>query len=175
MVASLDVLGTSTITAPSGWTHVRTDTNGTAMRQAIYYKVAASNEPKSYSWSISPKRSAAGMILAYQGAATASPIVEASSGQANLVSREIFAPGIAPTSGEALLVGFFGVASNPTITPPSQMIERAEIAQNGNPNRIVLETADQILGPPDPTGSRAATASQAGLSIGQLVAIRPQG
>src|SRR3990167_2666554 len=38
--------------APSGWTLIRTDSNSSCCRSGIYYKVATSSEPASYTWNI---------------------------------------------------------------------------------------------------------------------------
>ena len=174
MIAGLDVIGTPTITPPPGWTAVRTDINGTRMRQEIFYRVAGSSEPKSYSWRFSTKGSAAAIILAYRGAATTAPVIDASSGQVNPTSTSIGAPGVTTTAQDSVIVGFFGMAGSSLITPPTGTIERAEISQNGAPNRIVLEAADEILALVGDSGPRTATGTQAQLSVGQLVAIRPQ-
>jgi hypothetical protein len=175
MIAGLDVIGTPTITPPAGWTAVRTDTNGARMRQAVFYRVASSSEPKSYSWQFSTKGSTAAIVLAYRGAATTAPVIDASSGQANTTtSTSIGAPGVTTTGQDSVIVGFFGMAGSSSITPPSSAIERAEISQNGAPDRIVLEAADEILALVGDSGPRVATGTQAQLSVGQLVAIRPQ-
>ncbi|MBA3430786.1 MAG: putative Ig domain-containing protein, partial [Actinobacteria bacterium] len=108
MVAGLDVLGTPTITAPTGWSLVRADTDGTAMRQAIYYKVATSSEPRTYKWTFSARRSTAVVIAAYQGAASVVAI-DAHDGQANPASTSISAPGVSTSMPDAVLVGFFGM------------------------------------------------------------------
>jgi hypothetical protein len=173
MVAAVDVLGTPTISPPSGWTAVRTDTNGSAMRQAVYFKVATSNEPRSYSWGFSPRRSTAGIILVYQGAAGVSP-VEASSGQVSGASNSVTAPSVSTAATDYLVVGFFGMAGNPSVTPPAEMLERAEIVQNGGQTKIMLEASDELRPPSGPTGARTATGSQSRANIGQLVVIRPQ-
>ena len=174
MVAAVDVLGSPTITPPPGWTMVRTDTNATAMRQAVYNKVATSNEPKSYSWDFSPRRSTAGIILVYQGAAGVSPVESSSGEPSSGASNSVTAPGVSPTATDSLVVGFFGMVGNPSITPPPGMFERAEIAQNGGPARIVLEASDELRPPSGATGARTATGTQSQANIGQLVVIRPQ-
>lgn len=75
---------------------------------------------------------------------------------------------------DTLLVGFFGLANNPSIQPPPGMVERTETRQNGGSNRLALEAADQVLQAAGSTGPRTAAASNSGVSIGQLVALRPQ-
>lgn len=173
MVAALDVLGTPAITAPTGWTLVRVDDNGSALRQAVYQRVATSDESKSYTWRFSTKASTAGIVLAYQGAATQDPITDGDSGRANPTSTAISASGVNTTVADTVLVGFFGMTGNPAIAPPAEMFERAEISQNGGPNKIVLEAADAVFASAGATGERTATGAQAQANIGQLVAIKP--
>src|SRR5574338_1038351 len=53
LVAAVTVRGAPTITAPSGWTLIRSDASGTALSQALYRKVAGGSEPSSYAWTFS--------------------------------------------------------------------------------------------------------------------------
>ena len=151
---------------------MRIDTNASAMRQAIYVKIATPTEPSSHAWSFSARNSAAGIIVAYQGTDPSTP-VDASSGQPNPASISITAPALSTTVPGALLVGFFGTVSNPSITPPPGMIEQTETIQNAGKNKISLETADTLLAATGSSGTRTATASQGSANIGQLIAIRP--
>ena len=52
------------------------------LAQAIYYRVAGSSEPTSYTWTLSPAESGAGGIAAYRGVNNSSPI-DTSSGAAS--------------------------------------------------------------------------------------------
>ena len=172
LLAALDVRRAPNITAPAGWTLIRTTTNGTAMRQAVYYRIATASEPSSYRWTFSDTRSAAATILAYRGAAAATP-VNASTGRTNASSTSVVANSVTTTVPNALLVGFFGLASNPSVNPPTGMIEAAEATQSGGQDKMVIEAADALLPASGATGNRTAVASSAAVNIGQLVAIRP--
>src|SRR5208283_1651711 len=75
-----DGSGSNVPTAPSGWTIIRHDavvSNGNQITSWLYYKVAGASEPSSYSWTISSQW-AAGVMGAWQGAASVSPIDKAS-------------------------------------------------------------------------------------------------
>ena len=48
--------------------------NSTILAQAIYYRVAGSSEPTSYTWTFSPAESGAGGIAAYRGVNNSTPI-----------------------------------------------------------------------------------------------------
>ena len=67
MLALLDVRGTSTVTAPAGWTLIRTDTYTASLRMHAYWRVATGSDPTSWTWTFSGSRLAAGAIHAYSG------------------------------------------------------------------------------------------------------------
>ena len=56
LLASIDVIGTPTVTAPAGWTLVVDDVNGTLMTKLTYRRVAATTEPGNYVWTFSDRR-----------------------------------------------------------------------------------------------------------------------
>jgi hypothetical protein len=172
MLAEVAVRGTPTILAPSGWTLVRSDAGQAFQTQSVYYRTATSSEPASYTWSFSSAKAAAGGILAYVGANGSDPI-DADGGQANAKSTSLTAPSITTSVGGDALVAFFGVTRNNTVEPPPSMNERFDLASNAVKPFLTAEGSDQIQSTAGPTGSRVATASLAGASIGQLIAIRP--
>jgi hypothetical protein len=172
LLAAVDVRQAPTITAPSGWTAIRTDTNGTTMRQAVYYRIATASEPSSYKCTFSSKQSAGAVVVAYRGAATSSTI-QTSSGRANASSTSIVANGVTTSTSKALLVGIFGGAGEPYVYAPPGMIEADEAEQSSGSTTMVIEVADAILPSAGATGARTATASASVVNIGQLVAIRP--
>jgi hypothetical protein len=175
LIATVTASGGDAITAPAGWTPVRFDRNGTSLRQAIFWKgVGASNEPTAYSFGLSRNSSVAAVISAYRGVDRSNPI-DIHGGRPNASSGSITAPSVTTTAANPLLLGYFGVTSTASngITPPEQMIERADVTQGqGNP-KVILEAADQVLPSAGATGPRVASVDRAGLNIGQLVALRP--
>ena len=70
-----------------------------------------------------------------------------------------------------MLVGFFGIATNATIAPPSGTTERGEIVGSGA-NKIASEGADE-RSPAGPSGAHVAKASKAAVSIGHVVVLKP--
>jgi len=175
-IASILVVGAATITAPTGWSLVRSDASGSVFRQLIYVHVAGSAEPSSYRWRLSLTSKGAGTLSAYAGVDTASPIA-GSSGQASLPSTSITASGVSSPAAGDLLVGFFGILTDQvnTIAAPGGMTERVEATPASGKPRPTLELADAPLAQAGATGSRTATASLAGLSVGQLVILRLAG
>jgi hypothetical protein len=172
LVAEVAVRMAPTITPPSGWILIRTDVTGTPQTQAAYYKIAGASEPTSYTWTFSSSEAAAGGILAYTGVSTSNPI-DAQGGQVNAKSTLLTAPSITTTSDGDALVAFFDVTQNNSVTPPGSMTERFDLATTGSMPFLTAEGADEIQATAGSTGTRVATASLAGKSIGQLIALRP--
>jgi hypothetical protein len=163
--------GAPTITAPAGWTSVRTDTNGTVMRQAVFRHVVGAGEPASYTWTLSSSQSAAGGIVAYGGVSTATP-VDVSGGQANGSSTSVTAPSVTTTRPATRVVGFFGTGSATTFTAPSGWTERGDVPSSGT-FRATLEAADLTRSSAGATGTAVATAANGAANVGQLVALAP--
>src|SRR6185312_11952054 len=63
-IAHLAVSGNNIITRPAGWTKIRSDINGTASTQALFWHLTNGSEPASYSWN-----GGAGSVF-YEGAIT---------------------------------------------------------------------------------------------------------
>ncbi|MFN2488245.1 MAG: Ig-like domain-containing protein [Actinomycetota bacterium] len=174
LIASVDIAGTPTTTAPAGWTLIRTDTRGTRLRKLSYFHVAGASEPSSYRWTFNAARAAGGGIAAYSGVDTSDPI-DASGGKANAASTSITAPSITTTVPDALLVGLFGMRGKRTVTPPTVMSERWDVASTTGTPKVTSEAADEAQPSAGATGTRIATASNTGVNIGQLIALRPAG
>jgi hypothetical protein len=175
-VASILVLGAAVVTPPPGWSVVRTDVNGSVWRQIAYVHVAGSAEPASYTWKLSVTSKAAGTLAGYGGVDPASPIVT-SNGQVNASSTSIVAPGVTNPASGGLLVGFFGIVTDPlnSVMPPGGMTERVEVTPASGKPKPAIELADVMpIGVGD-TGSRIATASIAGANVGQLLILRAGG
>jgi hypothetical protein len=145
------------------------------MRQAVYFKIAAS-EPANFTWSFNSNQAATGGIAAYSGVDTANPI-DAHSGLVSNFARfaTITAPSVTTTANGDMLVGFFGMADNVTITPPAGMTERWDVASNAGAFFITSEGVDALQPTAGASGAKVATAPVKGWSIGQLVALRPAG
>lgn len=106
-----DATASDAPTTPTGWTAIRDDTvgGGNKVTSWLYYKVAGSNEPASYSWSISSNW-AAGVIGAWRGAA-ASPIDKASGATALGTTLVLSAPSLIPSNNGELQIYFYAAQS----------------------------------------------------------------
>ena len=159
VVTIIDVRGAATVTPPAGWTLAQENTSGNAVRQVTYYRIASASEPASTVWTLSSKQGASAVSAAYGGVHTEQPL-DASGGLAASSSAQITAPSVTTTADGALLIGAFGIASNPTIAAPQGMIAHGYASMNSGQNKVATQLADGLLGAAGTTGSRLP--SQAG-------------
>ena len=172
MVASFTVRGHPTITAPSGWSLVRSDSNGNVMTLATYERVAGSSESAAYTWSFSSSQAAAGGIVAYGGVDTRSPIV-ASGGRVTVdLVTAITAPSLSATGGGQVVLGLFGISTSTSISAPIGLSEHVDVASSAGTYKATMELSDLTAGSAGPTGDKVATAGNHGANIGQLVILR---
>jgi hypothetical protein len=172
LLASIDTRGSSTVSAPAGWTLIRMDINASSLRKSTYVRVAGGAEPATYTWTFSGSRLAAAVIHAYSGVDPANP-VNAVGGQVNASGTAVTAPSITTTVANTMLVGFFAKQSSGTWTPPPGMTERGEINGAGGSQTTSATGVDALVAAIGPTGTRVATASTGALNVGHLVALRP--
>ena len=130
-IAVWDGAGTNVPAAPAGWTVIRHDAvaNSNKITSWLYYHVAGSSEPVSYSWNIASQY-AAGVMGAWRGTSSASPINQASGSTAAGPSPiSDAAPSLTPTNNNELQVYVYGSQSNgaPTITEPGAINTRSNI------------------------------------------------
>jgi hypothetical protein len=153
---------------------VRTDLNNTALRKSTYWRVATATEPTTITWRFSsPTTRATASIHSYSGVDPTNPIA-AHAGQANAFSTSIPAPSVTPPIPGTVLLGLYSTASTTTIAPPEGMAERTEITSPPDATYFTTaSTADQAQPTATATGIRSATASNAAVNIGQLIALRP--
>jgi hypothetical protein len=180
MVASIAFTGGSsiTITPPTGWTLINRGDNapggfGTSSSVAMYYKMATSSEPTSYTWTASSSVRYAGNIVAYDNVNTASPIDTSASSSNNTYSAQSnsYASGSITTSNNnELIITAFESPESPTWTPPSGMTERSEDTDNNN--YISLETSDVMQTTAGAVGTKTALSNTSGYGAGVIVALQ---
>jgi hypothetical protein len=74
MIAAVAADGSTTISAPSGWTSINQGSYSSAITLGAWYKVATSSEPASYTFSFSGSEQAYGWIMRFTGYDSSSPI-----------------------------------------------------------------------------------------------------
>jgi hypothetical protein len=159
------------VAAPTGWTLERRTDSGSDLGQALYSKVATAFEPAAgYTWQFTkdgddlPIR-AAGGITPYAGVDVAAPLV-ASSGAWSLTAPAITAP------AQSMLVGFFGVQKQTTLSVPAGMSDRY-VHQHANGSGPTIMSTSEVLVSDGPTGDRTSTPGDGGeKAVAQLVALR---
>lgn len=175
VLASVDVSGSESVSAPAGWRLVRREKQQDGrLTKATFVWVAGLAEPPWYRFRLGSPRSAVAMAAVFRGVSTKDPVVRAA-GQGNEPSRQVVAPSTAIDSPSQTAVAFFGVAGLVTITPPIELVSyMTQGAPELGPRRVTASIAG-VPAPQGETGSLVATASRAWPSIGQVVVLRPGG
>jgi hypothetical protein len=122
MIATVAAKETGAITAPSGWTAIKNLTQGTALRQVSYYKVATASEPTSYSWTLGTARAAAGGISDYSGVNQTVPIDAGAGSSAE--SGNAIAPSVTTSAANDLVIAAASFGVTTTVTPDASTTER---------------------------------------------------
>ena len=173
LLAGIAYRGKPTVTPPAGWTLVRLDVNGTAVRQATYVHVADGSEPGALTFSFSAKPAAVGSMLAYSGVSGSTP-VSASAGQATSSGHAITAPSVNAAQSGSMLVTLFSTVRRVALTNPPAMSELTEVASPaGVTYPVTGEAAGQLLSSVGATGTRVATSSNTGSSLGTSILLAP--
>ena len=171
LVASIAVRNDESITAPAGWTQQYSD-DTSSMRMAVFTRTAEGSDGASYTWTFGdPVSTAIGGIIAFSGLDPVSP-VDVSAGQVNGSSSSATAPSVSTTVGDATLVALYAIANDATFTPPAGMTERLDVLADTTADGAAT-TADVSVASAGATGTKVATASKSGDTIGVLVALRP--
>lgn len=161
---------TATVTAPTGWTGLRTD--GTEARSSLYYRVATASEPTEYRFAVSVAADLEGHILRYSGVSTTSPVDKhaLATNSGNASGTTVDAPSLVPTVAGTTYVAIWSSRFfETTVAEPAGMTERSESS-----GITTLATADQSQTGTSATGIRTATISaESDRRIGQAVLLRP--
>lgn len=177
MVASIGVRPyTATITAPAGWTLVRRidSTTDATSSLAVYYRVAGSTEPPSYSWTFSTSTGSAGGIMTFSGVDTGT-VVNSEAGQATAKALSHDTPSITTSAANVMLVASYTFTSSATWVSASGMTEAVDVMSQAPGSRGQSLAAYYLeQGPIGATGAKTATASNdADSGSAHLLALRP--
>lgn len=182
MIAAIAVRpDTATITAPSGWTFVRKDTNASAVPDQLntYSMAAGASEPASYSWTISANTGVAGGILTFSGVNTAAPIDVSGGQQVTGTTTSIAAPSVNTTEVNTILVTAHCVTSSGIAgsawTPPTGMTEVVDISTTSGASGESLGINYVVQTAAGATGTKTAMMSGHAelFGLGQILALRP--
>lgn len=124
MLAVMALNDTTTITPPVGWTTLRSSTVTSSDKLGIFYKIAGSSEPSSYSFDFGSNEYRVGSIVTIRNVNSTTPInVNATSTGS---SASPTAPSITTTVSNALIVAVSDITWGVTYTPPSGYTERVD-------------------------------------------------
>lgn len=172
MIAQVVAKATSvTITPPAGWSVVDDTTSGPVLRMATYRRVAAADDPASWSFALSVPAPAAGGISAYSGVDTDHPIDDHATAATSGDVTSHPAPGVAATRPGARLLDFYGMGSSTDVTPDPINSERYDT--NTGPLGVTAEVADSTSTATGPVGARTATSAASARSVAHSVVLRP--
>jgi uncharacterized protein YsxB (DUF464 family) len=145
-------------TVPSGWTTAVNRTIGArAIRQYVYYKVLSSAEPSTYTWGINASDEIIGMIAAYRGADSTTPIGNIGLSTVNAQSSLVTAPSITVQNSSNLVIVAGGNAFGDSWTPPSTagaFTERVDTRTGAGASNISAFIADLVFTSTGASGSQ---------------------
>lgn len=172
LVAQVAHLGSATTLAvPSGWTLIRSDTSGTAVTSALYWKAATGAEPgATFALPAGSTLRMAGGIAAYSGVRTAAP-VDAHDGVAGN-GLTPYTPAVTTTTADTVLVRLITNAST-SFPEPAGTTLRWRFTMGGGSTAGLTASDEPFAGPgAAPRRDSVAQSSTASSGIGQTVALR---
>lgn len=174
LVATLAARGSTSITAPAGWTQVQQTNNGTNQTLAIFYRVASASDiaATNYNFNLSANIGVAGAILRYTGVDPRFPIDV--SATATGTSANATAPTVTTTVADTTVVRVAGIPNNGSITAfPPGTASRVNLVQNpgGTANDTRLGVADAVQAAAGATGTAAFT-NTSGAWVAATVVLR---
>ena len=175
LITSVHADGSSStaFTPPSGWTSIYNGTENFGYSQ-VYWRVAGSSEPASYTWTLGATRKAVGQMGAYLGVDTAAP-VETSATGGGTSGTTATAPTITTTFANSLVV--MGMSAYPagsfTITPPTGTTARPQTFTTGGGSVLGTQSVDYTRATAGATGTKAFTYSAGGAWGAISFALKP--
>lgn len=166
MLAAVTATGTGTVTAPAGWTVVKNTTQGTTLRQAVYYKVAGASEGASYSWGLGTSRSTSGGIIDYRGANQTAPVD--ASATATATSGNPVAPSVTTSAAGDQVVAAISLGTATTVTEDAATTERYDV-QSGSTTSQAADFSQAAAGA---TATKTVTPALGSAWIAATVALR---
>lgn len=167
--------GAMTITAPTGWTRVRTDTSGGQVTSAVYWKVAVNNEPPAvFSRPSGSSGDMVGIVVAYSGVDPGSPI--AAEGSATGATATATTPTLTTTATDVRVVHFLTKRQEQLPAPTGTTGRRTLISGNGTDTEGITAADEPFAGPgTTPPHTSASPSNFTAEWIAQAVVLRRVG
>jgi MSHA biogenesis protein MshQ len=176
MVAQIAYRSSSavTVTAPTGWVQIGgtlTTSGSSAVRQALYYRVAGTTEPGSYAWTFSSTVRAAGVVVGFSGVDSMSPIDSVAGAVGD--GDEVVAPSVTTSAAGHLLLGFFSIGEGgETVSTPSGMTSSGTMNITTGGTGLGVRAAYQTIASAGATGTRTSSASDSAPHAAHAIALR---
>lgn len=169
----------ATLTAPAGWTVLRSDQSASQLKTWVAYKVATASEPTSYAFGVSISSYVAGSISAFSGVDRTNPI-DAQSGQKNGTSASLIAPPVTTTSTNGLAVWFgtqiwTGATCPNALTQPSGFTEPFDTCQISSSQGLLFDAAYKALSTAGVQPAWTGSSTFPNTNTAQVVALRAAG
>jgi hypothetical protein len=135
MIASISAEGSASFTVPSGWSSTGLFSGITNFGFAgVYFHIAGSSEPASYTWGLGTSRKASGKMVSYVGVENSSPIEVTSTSAGASTGTSDSAASITTTINNTKVLMDFSADNSVgslTITPPAGTTQRASVFSSG--------------------------------------------
>lgn len=166
------VSGAATLTVPSGWTPVRTDSNGSAVTSGLFLKTAAAGEPSAvFALPAGSTVRMGGGITSYTGVHPTNRLDVAATGVTG-TGLTPFAPAVTTTTANTVLVRFI-TNDSASFPAPAGTNSRWQFTLGGGATAGVTAWDERFVGPGTaPARSAGASGSTSSNGIGQTVALR---
>lgn len=173
MIAELSYGGGSgaTITKPAGWTTTSENFVGGQGWLGVYYKLASSSEPASYTWNFSASAQAAGGISTYRCVNQDSPI-HAVSATNNGNSNKPKGKSVDTSTQGTRILWLVASSGSVTMTPPDGYINENDVSSTGGSN-VSAGKGGKPKGSTGSTGDQTGTLSTSTTWQTIMVALNP--
>ena len=162
--------------APSGWTQVLEQDDGNSIGAAVYYRVATSSDvagTTTYTWTFQQSARSGGLIAAFSGVSTTSPVVVSAS-QANSASGSYTAPSVTPGVANTMLLALFAAdSSGVTMVNPAGTTSAFAGSTGAGPNGIAIGAFYKSLSASTATGQVQSSGNTSATNIGATLALQP--
>jgi len=162
-------------TTPSGWTELIgpiAGSDGQSDKFSIFYRVAGASEPSSVTLTKLAAADAAGIMVAYSGVNTSSPIDASASANLPTSGTSGTTPSVTTTRANTMLLRFYWVwGPPPNITPAATDTERFEATFTNHGYR--MEMADSTQAAAGASGTTTGTWASSFGGRGATIAIAP--
>lgn len=170
-IATISALGSSTITAPTGWNLILSTPVGTTMQQATYWHLAGASEGTS-TWTFATSSKATGGISAYSGVDTTAIVDAAGSGTGTSGSIATEPSVTADYAGD-YVIGTASFNNAGTLSAGSSTTQRWTSTLTGNSTGPATLAQDATKATSGATTAQTVTDATAATAwIGQTVALK---